>query len=594
MSIESKDASCAIYPLTFSSANQTGGTAQYLQDDATRALLAFFEAKGLPAIKEEDRRETWCEDWIAFQADKGLYATVLSPAAYSTRGGSFDLFRYARFLEVFAWCSPGHGYSLQVSFLGLFAILMGTNDTLKREAVLRLEAGELLAFGVSERSHGSDLMANEFRFHYLPQGSPAHATVPRRLEANGTKYYIGNSNVASIIATLGKIDPAGDAALAARLGRVPFVLAALRPARGTSHWSEQKIHTLGVRAAHVGAFEVKGQVLTEADIIAEGRAAWDAVFGTVTLGKFFLGFGSIGICEHALAEAAAHLRERHLYGKPAIDMGHLRTMMAEAYARLLAMKLCAYRTLDYIHAASADDRRYQLFCAVQKARVSTEGVKVMGLISECIGAKGFEADTYCEMALRDAALIPGLEGSMHINLGLAVQFLPRYFERPAAVRDVASLASGEVPSRENPYLMTARTGGTQAIRFGWFLQPYRAFRPQMNVVLFARQAATFQRFVNALGGRVDRTDLRLSVALGKCMATVVYGQLVAENATKLSVPAEQVDCIFALLVKDMNDAAMGLAAAGVMDDQWTKRMIRVPQQQEAGWNHLSERVNALR
>ena len=51
MPIESKDASCAIYPLTFSSANQTGGTAQYLQDDATRALLAFFEAKGLPAIK---------------------------------------------------------------------------------------------------------------------------------------------------------------------------------------------------------------------------------------------------------------------------------------------------------------------------------------------------------------------------------------------------------------------------------------------------------------------------------------------------------------------------------------------------------------
>ena len=43
------------------------------------------------------------------------------------------------------------------------------------------------------------------------------------------------------------------------------------------------------------------------------RQAWDAVFGTVTLGKFFLGFGSIGICEHALDEAAGHLNRRIVY-----------------------------------------------------------------------------------------------------------------------------------------------------------------------------------------------------------------------------------------------------------------------------------------
>jgi arginine decarboxylase len=68
------------------------------------------------------------------------------------------------------------------------------------------------------------------------------------------------------------------------------------------------------------------------------------------------------------------------------------------------MKLYGYRALDYVHAANERDRRYVLFCAVQKAKVSTEGVKVMALLSECIGAKGFESDTYFEMALRDAHL----------------------------------------------------------------------------------------------------------------------------------------------------------------------------------------------
>src|SRR5207253_101043 len=130
------------------------------------------------------------------------------------------------------------------------------------------------------------------------------------------------------------------------------------------------------------AFDVVQHELPPTDVIAEGRDAWDAVFGTVTLGKFFLGFGSIGICEHALHEALRHLRTRILYGAPVIAMPHIRALVAQARARLIAMKLYAYRALDYVHGASEADRRYLLFCAVQKAKVSTEAVKVMALLSE--------------------------------------------------------------------------------------------------------------------------------------------------------------------------------------------------------------------
>jgi len=44
-------------------------------------------------------------------------------------------------------------------------------------------------------------------------------------------------------------------------------------------------------------------------------------------------------------------------------MGHLQAMMAEAYARLFAMKHYAYRALDYLHAAGPQERRYQLYAA---------------------------------------------------------------------------------------------------------------------------------------------------------------------------------------------------------------------------------------
>ena len=97
-------------------------------------VAAFFTSKGLAALKEEDRAEGWYADWIEYQAKHGLYAGVLSPKAYSSRGCQLDLLKLTRFWEVFAYFSPAHAYSLHVSFLGLFPILMSSNEALKQEA----------------------------------------------------------------------------------------------------------------------------------------------------------------------------------------------------------------------------------------------------------------------------------------------------------------------------------------------------------------------------------------------------------------------------------------------------------------------------
>src|SRR2546423_1337580 len=145
----------SMLPQVFSPAAPS--SAAYVTDPLIRKLIEFFEAKGLAALKEEDRVAQWYDDWIAFQAKHRLYAGLLAPKAYSTSGSQFDLLRLTRFLEVFGYFSPAHGYSLQVTFLGLFPILMGSNDALKHRAIAALEAGELFAFGVSEKGHGSDL-----------------------------------------------------------------------------------------------------------------------------------------------------------------------------------------------------------------------------------------------------------------------------------------------------------------------------------------------------------------------------------------------------------------------------------------------------
>lgn len=541
----------AVRPRAFSTSDCSDAD-PYLRDPATRRLLEFFETKTLETLKAEDRRETWYEDWLAYQAEHGLYASVMSPRRLSTREGEFDLLRYARFLEVFAYCSPSHGYSAQVSFLGLFAILMGTNEDLKREAIAALERGDLLAFGVSEEAHGSDLLAGEMRLGDAADGACV---------ANGAKYYIGNANVAKLIAILAKDERSSD-----RSRRVPLAMFALRPRTSPGFSLGRKIRTLGVRSAHVGEFSVEDHAVAATDLIAEGRRAWDAVFGTVTLGKFFLGFGSIGICEHAFDEALVHMRKRILYGKPVTAMPHLRSRILEAWTRLSAMKLYAYRTLDYVRSASADDRRYQLFCAVQKARVSTEGVKVMSLLSECVGAWGFQSKTYFETALRDAQLIPGLEGSMHINLGQAARFWPRYFGRFET--DLASPGFGT--GGENEYLFGARTGSISAVGFRPYCRAFSPLRTLPNVRLFVRQVRCLRRFLQAAD--IDLSDMEASQHVGRCLATVVYAQLVAESVQAMRTEPELASLIFRVLVEDMNAAALAFAALPSLSDPLRARL----------------------
>lgn len=556
-------------PQAFDALRPGTSVTEYFADPAIRLLVDFFRSKGLAAVKQEDQREEWYQDWIDYQSSHGLYASLLSPAEYSSRGNRFDLRRLTRFLEVFAYFAPADAYSLHVSFLGLFPILQSENEPLKQEAIRRLEAGELFAFGVSERDHGSDLLATEFTLR---------ADDSETLHATGSKSYIGNANAAGLVSVFAKKARPGEDIHGRR---VPFVFFVLRPRETPAFASLRKIRTLGIRSAYVGEFTVAEQVVPSTDVIFEGRAAWEAVFGAVDFGKFFLGFGAIGICERAFAEATNHLRRRVLYGKSVLELPHIRSMVTCAFARLVAMKLYACRALDYLQVAGPNERRYLLFNAVHKARVSTEGVKVMDLLSECIGAKGFEADTFFEMALREAPMIPGLEGSTHINFRMTARFIDNYFDRsPVAPELPGSVTLTSADPEENPYWHGRHDRNPKTIQFADCLAAYRPWRSAANVRIFMKQVTAFRGMLGSSAKPEEfASDAALSIAIGRCFATIVYGQLVAENCVTAATDLTLVAMIFDELVQDLTAEALRLllmfpaeSAARTM----LKKMVRVP------------------
>ncbi len=504
---------------------------EYENDSAFVALIRFFEEKGLEQLKKEDREETFYDDWLAYQAKHGIYASLLSPAKYSTRGHSFNLHRICRFMEAFAFYSPSHGYSLQVSFLGIFPLLQSKNPEMQKLAVETLEAGGLFALGLSEKKHGADLYSGTFRL--------------RNGVANGKKFYIGNANVATIISVLALKDDSK--------AKESFVFFALEPKTAKGFKNVKKIRTLGVRSAFVGEFEVENEPIAKDRVLSEGSSAWDAVFGTVNLGKFFLGFGSIGICERAMVEALSHIQNRVLFGKAVSEFPHIRSLMCQAYARLAGMKLFAYRALDYQIHANANDRRYLLYNSVQKARVSTNGVEVMRLMAECVGAKGFESETFFELALRDVSLIPNLEGSTHINYGLTARLLTPYLFTPGKGTQPAPSLKGKT-GFENPALFETHSGKFSRVLFHSL---NAAFSDSQNaqVNTFLKQIQYFRAFVVSLKMTPSKAkDPVLGLAMGKTLSVIAYAELILENSAhyRENVSPALLEFLFSLLIQDFN------------------------------------------
>ena len=146
--------------------------------------------------------------------------------------------------------------------------------------------------------------------------------------ANGPKYYIGNGNVAGRVAVFGKFAE-DDPELP---GEYVFFLA------DTQHEGYQLEKNVVASQMYVSAFSGRppGQPSGHP---AHRQARVDAALATVNVGKVNLGWASIGICEHSFYEAITHANNRILYGTKVTEFPHVRRMLADAYARLIAMRV---------------------------------------------------------------------------------------------------------------------------------------------------------------------------------------------------------------------------------------------------------------
>lgn len=515
--------------------------------------IDFFESKGLKKVKDDDQAMVWYRDFVEFQKKEEIFATMLTPSEYgSNEDCRWDTYRNCEFNEILGFYGLAYWYTWQVSILGLGPLWMSKNEEVKRRTAKLLKEGHIFAFGLSEKEHGADVYSSELTVTPMPDG---------KYRANGEKYYIGNANEAGIVSTFGKIAGSGE-----------YVFIAADP----THKNYELVRSVVASQNYVAQYKLNDYPLTEADIISKGQDAWDAALNTVNIGKYNLGWASIGIATHAFYEAIHHAGHRNLYGKYVTDFPHIKQLFVDAYTRLAAMKLFAMRTSDYMRTASKEDRRYLLYSPIVKNKVTTQGEQVILHLWDVIAAKGFEKDMYFAMAARDIQGLPRLEGTVHVNVALIVKFMANYFFNPKSYPDI-DLQMG---ARDDDFLFDqGPTKGLGKIQFHDYNIAYNSIELP-NLSVFKEQIAVFKEaLVAASPGKEQQTDIDFLLTIGEMFTLVAYGQLIIENAKIYGIDNDLLDQIFDFFVRDFSVYATQLHGKQSSTDkqqEYCKKMIRKP------------------
>ena len=557
-------------------------------DDETRRLLRatidWFEGQGKKRILDDDLAAQWPADFVEFVKREKLFATFLTPSEYADGDPEkrWDAARNAALSEILGFYGLTYWYTEQVTILGLGPIWQSENKDAKLKAADDLEAGEVMAFGLSEREHGADVYNTDMVLMPASEEDRANGILYR---ATGEKYYIGNGNVASMVSVFGRrgdIDGGLDKEKA-------YVFFAVDSQHENYHLIDNVVHM----QIYVSTFRLENYPVREEDILHIGVEAFAAALNTVNVGKFNLCSCSIGMTEHAFYEAITHAQNRILYGRPVTEFAHVRANFVDAYVRLIAMKLFSQRSVDYFRSASLDDRRYLLFNPMTKAKVTMEGETVLRALHDVIAAKGYEKSTMFREVSQLIGTLPRLEGTVHVNVGLVLKFMPNYMFNPAEYPEIGTRND---PADDEFFWNQGPTRGAAKVQFADWTPVYEKRSSIANVVRFYEQAQAFKTLLaTAAPDAGQQQDLDFMLTIGHLFSLIVYGQLILEQAALTGLDDDIIDQIFDFQIRDFSTYAVALhskPSSTQTQQDWTVGAIRKPVSDAGRFERVWQRVKA--
>lgn len=296
------------------------------------------------------------------------------------------------------------GYGM-TSFMAALPVWHSGSEAVQQRLAAILLEGEPVSVAFHEKTHGNDVLANEFRAK--PQSDS--------YSLSGEKWLINNiarAGGATLFARTGETNPARDHSL--------FFIDSSDLAKGEFL---QRIRTLGARTCQLSGWRAEAcEVPSSALVGAEGQA-FEIVSKAFQITRTVLPGMAIGIADTALRLCYDFLDKRKLYGKKAIELPLVRRDAADAFVDILHMDCVA---LAVSRMAQVMPEQLSLASSAIKYWVPATMTKDMNAISVLLGARHYLRQgeyAYFQKLMRDLPIVSIGHASSGVCLSLVIQQL---------------------------------------------------------------------------------------------------------------------------------------------------------------------------
>ncbi|MEU0954167.1 acyl-CoA dehydrogenase family protein [Streptomyces niveus] len=359
-------------------------------------------------------------------------------------------------------CAIGHGKT----YLGGVCVWVAGSAEQGTRLAADIMAGVPVALGLTERAHGSDLLANDVRTDNKadkanntdktasPDGTADHWVV------SGEKWLINNATRGSVLSLLTRTHPDG--------GPRGFsvLLVDKRELGEDTYRHLPKIPTLGIRGADISGIAFDGARVPRSALVGAEGAGLEIVLKALQLTRTMCAALSLGAGDHGLRLGLDFAEERELYGRRLIDLPQARHLLVGAAADVLLHEAVALVAARAVQSQTAE---LSVTSAVIKYLLPTGTDQVLADLTGLLGARAFLKDVHADgrfqKVARDHRIVGLFDGNTLVNLNSLVnQFRPlvRGFKRgtgdTAGAAAACDLATPLPPLDPSKLSLVARHG----------------------------------------------------------------------------------------------------------------------------------------
>jgi alkylation response protein AidB-like acyl-CoA dehydrogenase len=331
----------------------------------------------------------------------------LVPQSLGGRWGSIE--ELLALLRVVARRDLTVAFGIGPNLLGALPVWIAGSPEQKSRVAELLRRGDGLALANTERSHGTDLLANETRATACDAG----------YRLTGEKWLISNAarcGAWTVFArTGGTTGPRGLSLFLVDKERIP-----------ASCWRNlARVKTLGLRGGDLGGVRFRECPVPADAVIGEAGSGFETLHKTLAVTRTLCAGLSLGAADTALRLAADFAATRRLFGGTAAELPHPRALLAGAFVDILIGDAVATASARAVQAGDAP-----LFAsALAKFLVPTMVENVCRDLSVVLGARFFLRNAHpwamFQKILRDVAIVSVFEGNTLFHLSLLAAEIAR-------------------------------------------------------------------------------------------------------------------------------------------------------------------------